>query len=396
MGLMGYLAAGAVGGASQAVGEGLKTVMAGEVQRNLQKERIEFETLRDQRNQDFQRGENAATRTSNEDIHAASEAGAKDRQKTGFEHDEEMKRGEYAYKAAEDEIKTIRDGQLDDIREQRDIRKEGRQAKQAKALRAEIQQEEADSTKSKGKDKDYLKALHVLANAKESDFDRAQTELAQYKAKMKEDDRKQAIEKADAVTAAAIMRDATLDIDRLSAQVTKAQVDGDTVTVDRLTRQIADSQVMQKAARARAATLAGITVPTINDPDRQAKGGSPPPTGKPGLTDEQLAKQAVTEGNALSGEMVAQEEQGMTAFRSGYQKASAPSRNEQTNQAVSAFLQDLASETKRKLTSRRITPTPKNILEDPEFVQGYIKKFGTVPTEKDVAPLVKTGMMRGR
>lgn len=131
-----------------------------------------------------------------------------------------------------------------------------------------------DTTKAKVKDKEYIKALGVLANASQTDLEKASAGLAEFKLKNAAADRQEMIDKAAAVTAVAIFRDATLDIDRLEAQATKAQLDGDTKHLERLTRQIESSRQIQISARTRASELAGIkpqAVPQTTATEQQAQ-----------------------------------------------------------------------------------------------------------------------------
>ena len=271
MGLMNYLAAGAVGGLGEGIQKGSQLLATAWTQQMLLNERAKLDALRDERLYESQKqlqGERlTAERGMQQErmggqvlLQTQSEQAAEQRQKKDLSAAQHraVEREDFELQKAEEE----RQGRLREKVAEASLRsgEKAEDRKDATQLRAEIRQEEIAAAKNQATDPAYLKALHTLTNAKETDFEKAQTELARFKVSMKEKDRQEAIDKADAVTAAAIMRDATLDIDRLAIAANTAKLDGDTDTVTRLNQQIRESQSVQRAARARAAALSGITL----------------------------------------------------------------------------------------------------------------------------------------
>ncbi len=281
---MGLLAlAGVASGLGQGLGKGLESAQSYLVQSFLQQERDQMENDRLQLQEQF--------------------AGA--REQRGYAHAEELQKQKIASEEGQLQTRMGYDIVKEGMAAEREKEKETRQIGQAKDLRTQLQREEMDYAKQKAQDPEYLKAFKTLRDASESRLEKAQRQAAEFKVLKQEEDRQIAMNKADAITAAAIFRDTTNEITRLTTELNKAELAGSDTTA--IQQQINDAVTMQRMARARAAALSGVelTKPKASSeykmPDFSGKANAAPaPTANVGVTDE--------EANAVTREQMQREE----------------------------------------------------------------------------------------
>ena len=287
MSLMGYIAAGAVSGAGSAVKEGAQNLQQAWTQKMLQEERAKIETERDARLEEFQRGQQQTQIGANIALEGQRQNFETSRDTTKYAQvkETETRQAEAATTLREqirNEAQDLLDLQHSEGQQRKDV--EAAATKERLTLEAnkgnlqaktELAQAEYAAGKplaeqkvldastlekqamiEKANDPVYMKAITTLKRASASDLEKAQADLTRWKVNHAFLE----VNKADAVTASLVMRDATTDIDRLSNLLNTAQMTGDTAQIATLTRQIQDSESIRASARARAAELSGITL----------------------------------------------------------------------------------------------------------------------------------------
>jgi hypothetical protein len=364
--------AGMISGAGQAAIQGLQTTQAGMIQSELIRQREEIDNRRLQLQETY----------------------AKARELRGYAHSEKMAAEGREFQRGVEQERRGADIVAKSTEYQRLQETELRHELSAKALRKQINNELIEFTKAKASDPTYKAALTELANADDGRLEKAQADLAEYKVKTKEEDRLLAIKQFNATQAALLMRDTTADIDRLSGLVTKAQVANDQVEVDRLTAAIKRSEQIQTAARQRVAELSDIKLGSSTGTDimEEIAKADPhkTPTASPASA-RKAAPAAPSVGESKRNPAVEKAEREASKNRGLID-------SEQPDTLATRAVKAVISESKRQLSPSTVAPkmTVRDVEDfikfsaDPRFVEAYIKRFGSAPSESDYEALRKS------